>query len=99
MSDKTIVGWLFFIASRPSGPFLATTTIAPERSRKEPEGFFEKAGDALGIPSGRVEGDLKRFRDFIEEKGMETDRRRGPIERERAQTPPLKSLDKRGSER
>ena len=34
----------------------------------EPEGFFEKAGDALGIPSGRAEGDLKRFRDFIEEK-------------------------------
>jgi uncharacterized protein YndB with AHSA1/START domain len=38
----------------------------------EPEGFFEKAGDALGIPSGRAEGDLKRFRDFIEERGIET---------------------------
>jgi uncharacterized protein YndB with AHSA1/START domain len=34
----------------------------------EPEGFLEKAGDVLGIPSGRVEGDLKRFRDFIEER-------------------------------
>ena len=30
----------------------------------EPEGFLEKAGDALGIPSGRAEGDLKRFRDL-----------------------------------
>ncbi len=38
----------------------------------EPEGFLEKAGDALGIPSGRAEGDLKRFRDFIEERGTET---------------------------
>jgi uncharacterized protein YndB with AHSA1/START domain len=45
----------------------------------EPEGFLEKAGDVLGIPSGRVEGDLKRFRDFIEEKGSETGSWRGQI--------------------
>ena len=38
----------------------------------EPEGFLEKAGDVLGISSGRAEGDLKRFRDFIEERGTET---------------------------
>jgi hypothetical protein len=38
----------------------------------EPEGFLEKAGDVLGIPSGRAEGDLKRFRDFIEERGAQT---------------------------
>jgi Polyketide cyclase / dehydrase and lipid transport/Protein of unknown function (DUF2934) len=36
----------------------------------EPEGILEKAGDVLGIPSGRVEADLKRFRDFIENKGQ-----------------------------
>jgi uncharacterized protein YndB with AHSA1/START domain len=46
----------------------------------EPEGFLEKAGDALGIPSGRAEGDLKRFRDFIEEKGTETGSWNGRIE-------------------
>jgi hypothetical protein len=46
----------------------------------EPEGFFEKAGDALGIPSGRAEGDLKRFRDFIEERGTETVGLNGLIE-------------------
>jgi uncharacterized protein YndB with AHSA1/START domain len=38
----------------------------------EPEGLFEKVGDALGIPSGRVEGDLKRFREFIEDGENET---------------------------
>jgi uncharacterized protein (TIGR02271 family) len=38
----------------------------------EPEGFLEKTGDALGFPSGRIEADLKRFRDFIEERGRET---------------------------
>jgi uncharacterized protein (TIGR02271 family) len=38
----------------------------------EPEGLLEKTGDALGIPSGRIEGDLKRFRDYVEERGRET---------------------------
>jgi uncharacterized protein (TIGR02271 family) len=53
---------------------LVTATI-----EYEPEGFFEKTGDALGIPSARVEGDLKRFRDFIEERGRETGAWRGQI--------------------
>ena len=45
----------------------------------EPEGFIEKAGDALGIPSGRIEGDLGRFREFIEQRGRETGGWRGQI--------------------
>ena len=46
----------------------------------EPEGFLERAGDALGIPSSQVEGDLKRFRDFIEKREIETGSWRGQIE-------------------
>lgn len=46
----------------------------------EPEGFLERAGDALGIPSSQVEGDLNRFRDFIEKREMETGSWRGQIE-------------------
>ena len=46
----------------------------------EPEGFLERAGDAFGIPSSQVEGDLKRFRDFIEKREMETGSWRGRIE-------------------
>jgi uncharacterized protein YndB with AHSA1/START domain len=46
----------------------------------EPEGLLEKAGDALGIPSSQVEGDLKRFRDFIEKREMETGSWGGQIE-------------------
>jgi uncharacterized protein YndB with AHSA1/START domain len=38
----------------------------------EPEGFFEQAGDALGIPSSQIEGDLNRFREFMENGGSET---------------------------
>jgi uncharacterized protein (TIGR02271 family) len=45
----------------------------------EPEGFLEKTGDALGIPSGRIEGDLKQFREYIEERGRETGGWRGEI--------------------
>lgn len=32
----------------------------------EPEGFIERAGDALGIPLGQVAEDLNRFREFME---------------------------------
>jgi Polyketide cyclase / dehydrase and lipid transport/Protein of unknown function (DUF2934) len=59
--------------------------LAPDRTivtatiEYEPEGFFEKAGDAFGIPSGQVEEDLKRFRDYIEERGRETGGWRGQI--------------------
>jgi uncharacterized protein (TIGR02271 family) len=45
----------------------------------EPEGLLEKTGDALGFPSARIEGDLKRFRDYIEERGGETGGWRGEI--------------------
>ena len=45
----------------------------------EPQGAAEKLGDALGILGRRVEGDLKRFRDFIEQRGRETGGWRGEI--------------------
>lgn len=47
----------------------------------EPEGFLEKTADALRIPSGRVEGDLERFPDFIQERGRESGGWRGEIGR------------------
>lgn len=38
----------------------------------EPEGIVEKAGDMMGFVSRRVEGDLGRFKKFIEERGEST---------------------------
>ena len=38
----------------------------------KPEGAMEKIGSALGIISQRVEGDLERFKEFIEARGAET---------------------------
>ena len=43
----------------------------------DPQGFVEKVGDALGFVSRRVEGDLERFKRFIEERGVETGAWRG----------------------
>ncbi len=45
----------------------------------DPAGFVEKVGDALGVVSRRVEGDLERFKKFIEERGEETGAWRGSV--------------------
>jgi uncharacterized membrane protein len=45
----------------------------------EPEGFIENVGDALGAVSMRVQSDLNRFKEFIEERGRETGGWRGEI--------------------
>ncbi|MBV9275049.1 MAG: DUF2382 domain-containing protein [Verrucomicrobia bacterium] len=59
--------------------------VGPDQTRVtatieyEPEGLLEKTGDAFGIPSGRVQGDLERFKEFIENRGQETGAWRGEI--------------------
>jgi uncharacterized membrane protein len=47
----------------------------------EPEGLVEKAADATGMISRRVKGDLKRFKEFIEDRGTETGAWRGEVDR------------------
>ena len=44
-----------------------------------PSGAIEEAGDAMGLVSRRVEGDLKRFKEFIESRGQETGAWRGTV--------------------
>ena len=46
----------------------------------DPEGVLESTGDVLGFVGRRVEGDLKRFKEFIEERGRATGGWRGTIE-------------------
>jgi uncharacterized membrane protein len=46
----------------------------------KPDGAIEKIGSALGVVSQRVEGDLERFKEFIEARGSETGAWRGQIE-------------------
>ena len=48
----------------------------------DPEGFVEKAGDAVGVVRGRTKGDLERFKDFIEARGVQTGSWRGSVDQE-----------------
>ena len=46
----------------------------------EPEGIIEEVGDKLGLFTHRVEGDLKRFKEFVESRGTETGAWRGEVD-------------------
>lgn len=46
----------------------------------DPEGITENIGDAVGAVSRRVEGDLERFKDFIESRGQATGAWRGNVQ-------------------
>ena len=46
----------------------------------DPDGFAEKAADALGLVKSRVKGDLERFKSFIESRGEETGAWRGEVD-------------------
>jgi uncharacterized membrane protein len=59
--------------------------VDPQRTRVtlrmeyDPKGLVENAADMIGTIERRVEGDMKRFRDFIEERGQETGAWRGDV--------------------
>ena len=46
-----------------------------------PEGVLETLGDKLGVVGHRIEGDLKRFKAFIESRGAEEGGWRGTVDR------------------
>ena len=64
------------VSFNPVGPEITRVTL---RIDYEPEGFVEGTGDKLGFVSRRVEGDLKRFKEFIESRGAETGAWRGAV--------------------
>ena len=45
----------------------------------DPEDFVESAGDALGFVKRRIDADLERFKEFIENRGQETGAWRGTV--------------------
>lgn len=61
-------------------PIDARTTRVDLRLDYQPEGVTEQVGSALGVASRRVEGDLQRFKDFVEARGQETGAWRGRVE-------------------
>jgi|ERR1043165_4226345 uncharacterized membrane protein len=78
------IAWRSTSGNRTSGivtfePIGAARTRINLKLNYEPEGVTEKVGDTLGLVSRRVEGDLQRFKDFIQTRGKETGAWRGEI--------------------
>jgi uncharacterized membrane protein len=66
------------VSFTPNGPESTRVTLDLEA---DPEGPLESIGDALGILERRVKGDLERFKEFIEARGVPTGAWRGEIDR------------------
>lgn len=56
------------------------TTLIMLQLDYEPQGLVEKTGSALGLLQSQIEGDLKRFKQYIESRGQETGQWRGAIQ-------------------
>jgi uncharacterized membrane protein len=80
-----VIAWRSTSGARNDGR-VTFEPISAERTRVtleldvEPDGPIEKAGDALGFVKRQVEGDLRRFREFIESRGTPTGGWRGEVE-------------------
>lgn len=70
----------------PNDGVVSFHRIADDRTRimlqmdYDPEGVVENVGNALGVFSNRVEGDLERFKEFLESRGHETGAWRGSVQ-------------------
>jgi uncharacterized membrane protein len=59
--------------------------LSPDRTKVmvqmdfEPEGLVENVGDRLGVVTRQVKGDLERFKDYIEDRGIESRGWRGQV--------------------
>jgi uncharacterized membrane protein len=75
------------VTGTPNAGVVTFHRIDPDTTRVmlqvdyEPEGMMENIGEALGMAKGRIEEDLERFRDFIEQRQRETGAWRGEIRR------------------
>lgn len=79
-----IIAWRSTSGSENAGtvsfqPLGADRTKVTLNLSYEPEGVAERVGDAVGIAAGSIEGDLRRFKEFIESRTVETGAWRGEI--------------------
>lgn len=78
------IAWMSTEGTRNNGR-VTFESLGPEMTRVnlaldiDPDDMIEKAGDALGIIDRRAQGDLDRFREFIEARSTETGAWRGEI--------------------
>ena len=87
------VAWRSITGALNSG-MVNFESLGPNRTKiwlklnYKPEGAMEKIGSARGVLSQRVEGDLERFKEFIEARGSETGAWRGQIEGRHVESAP-----------
>ncbi len=80
----TRVAWRSTSGAKNAGqvsfePLSDTMTRVTLELDVEPEGAIESAGDALGFVERQAEGDLQRFKEFIELRGTPTGSWRGEV--------------------
>jgi uncharacterized membrane protein len=78
------IAWRSISGAKTSGmvnfvPLSPGSTQISLKLNYEPEGAMESVGDAMGVVSARVSGDLKRFKEFIERRQTATGGWRGEI--------------------
>lgn len=64
-------------------PIGTNRTLVELEMAYDPEGAVENVGTWLGLVDGRIQGDLQRFKEFIESRGTETGAWRGKIENQK----------------
>jgi len=79
-----VIAWEAIEGARNAGsvhfqPVSADVTMVDLELEIEPHGPIEAVGDVLGLVRKQVEGDLERFKTFIEARGQETGAWRGAV--------------------
>jgi uncharacterized membrane protein len=64
------------VTFEPLGDNQTRTTVVMEHAT---EGLTEELGSALGVDSRRVKGDLERFKELVESRGVESGAWRGEV--------------------
>ncbi len=71
---------------KPNAGVVTFHQLAPDKTRimvqmdYDPEGIVETVGDKLGFAKRRLTGDLQRFKELIESRGVESGAWRGEVE-------------------
>ena len=79
------IAWRSTSGDAPNGGSVQFEPLGADRTRVrlameyEPQGMAEKAGDAVGILSSRVQNDVENFKKYIESRGAESGGWRGEV--------------------
>ena len=91
-TPNTRIAWRSIDGTANAGA-VVFTPLGPDHTRinlaidAQPEGAVETAGTALGFLERRVQGDLERFKEFIENREVPTGAWTGEIHGDRVESP------------